>query len=347
MSLKKIAEKTGVSAATVSRVLNDPDHRCSSPEIREKILQAAIDLQYSPNESARNLRRGQSSGAGKKRRIHVLMTRTDETSRDPFFDELLRIVETEIYRDGAVLETQMFLPEFSDEMSLVKRDIGQMLDAARGDTRGDGLIVIGKCTGQALSVLKQKYRAVVALNRNSTNYQVDEVLCDGQKVAAMATEYLISLGHSRIAYIGSCRHESRYRGFVDTLLRHNLELNPGFLIETEQTEATGYHAMDQILGLERRPTAIYCANDITAVGALRCLTDRRVKDYRPSVIAGDDIEAAQTTRPMLTTVRLLKEEMGKFAVLILLDRISGGHVSSLRLELEGSLIVRESCRAPE
>ena len=335
----------GVSVSTVSRVLNTPDHRCATPEVRDRIWQAAMELSYVPNEAARSLRR--KKGTEKKDlSLHVLMTRTDEVSQDPFFHELLHIVETEIYARGAVLSHLFYVPFFSDEARMDRVGQEQILGEMEKDDvpQGDGLIIIGKCAKAVLDVLKEKYSAIVALNRNSTHYEVDEVLCDGKKVATLATEYLISLGHKQIAYVGACAHESRYRGFVDTLLKHDLELNPGFLIDTDQTERSGADAMERLIAMRARPSAIYCANDITAVGMLKHLGEVREKEYRPSIIASDDIEEAQTTQPMLTTVQLPKQEMGRFAVMILLDRIRGGHDSTVRMEVEGKLLIRESCK---
>ena len=81
----------------------------------------------------------------------------------------------------------------------------------------DGLIIIGRCNKEALKKLNKKYKSVVSVNRNSTNYEVDEVLCDGKKIASAAVEYLISLGHKNIGYIGQCHSEDRYNGYLETL----------------------------------------------------------------------------------------------------------------------------------
>ena len=95
------------------------------------------------------------------------------------------------------------------------------------------------------------------------------------------------------------------------------------------------------------PTGIYCANDITAIGMLKCLSKYKNHYYMPSIISSDDIEEAQYTHPMLTTVSLPKEEMGKFALNLLLDRMRGGHKSVVRMELEGKLMIRNSCTPVE
>ena len=83
MSIKKIAEKAGVSPATVSRVLNNPNYKCSSAELRDKIWNIAMELNYVPNEAARNLKRGISVRSGKTYYINVLMTRMDDSQTDP------------------------------------------------------------------------------------------------------------------------------------------------------------------------------------------------------------------------------------------------------------------------
>ena len=93
------------------------------------------------------------------------------------------------------------------------------------------------------------------------------------------------------------------------------------------------------------PTGIYCANDILAIGMLKCLSKRRNKFYTPSIISSDDITEAQYTTPMLTTVSLPKNEMARFALILLLDRINGNHKIISRLEMEGTLVVRESCHS--
>lgn len=204
MSIKKIAELSGVSPATVSHVLNHPEYKCQSPAVRERIWKAAMQLGYTPNQAARNLKLGIVAGQ-KVYYIGVLMTRTENLDR--MIDEMY-------------LETTCVC---------------------------DGLIIIGKCNKEALKKLNRKYKCVVSVNRNSTNYEVDEVLCDGKKVASMAVEYLISLGHRNIGYVGECYNEARYAGFLETMRRHEIEPDPSMIIQTHQTETEGFHAMQLLL----------------------------------------------------------------------------------------------------
>ena len=171
------------------------------------------------------------------------------------------------------------MPLFSDDRKCRRENLDQIIQRMYTETEEnkDGLIIIGRCNPLALKKLNQKYRSVVSVNRNSTNYEVDEVL------------------------------------------ENNLDVIPEYVVETDQTEREGYEAMEKLLKSEDCPTGIYCANDITAVGILKYLRKCRNLYFTPSIIASDDIEEAQFTKPMLTTVGLPKEEMGRFALYLLLE----------------------------
>ena len=349
MSIKKIAEKAGVSPATVSRVVNNPNYKCSVSGLRDKIWKTAIEMNYVPNEAARNLKKGVSAKQEKTWYINILMTRTDSSTTDPFFAELLRVIESEIHDKNCILSKVWYMSVFSDDRKCRRENLDRLIDGMYDEVEGkrDGLIIIGRCNKEALKKLNKKYKSVVSVNRNSTNYEVDEVLCDGKKIAAAAVEYLISLGHKNIGYIGQCHSEDRYNGYLETLKKHDLDVIPEYVIETKQTEAEGYEAMEKFFQSDDMPTGIYCANDISAIGMLKCLNKFRNRYYMPSIISSDDIQEAQFTRPMLTTVSLPKGDMGKFALYLLLDRLKGGHSGIVRMELEGRLMIRNSCSSVE
>ena len=344
VTIKDIAARAGVSTATVSRVLNDPNYRCAKPGLRDEIWRIAMDMGYTPNEAARNLKL--RTAPERTAFVQVLMTRAGAASEnDPFFRELLRYVETEVTTSHCVLCDVQYRAELSDDARCARMDIASHVRAMREQAGEscDGIIVIGKCNRAVLAEVQQRYASAVAISRNSTDYAIDEVLCDGEKVAAVAVEHVLALGHTRIGYIGGCHNESRYRGYQSTLRAHGLDIIPAHVIETGQTEEEGYQAMRAFLQRDDAPTAMYCANDLTALGVLRCLGDVRHPGARPSVVASDDIEAAQACSPLLTTVRVPKREMAHLAVRLLLDRMRGGHAGPVRVEVEGTLVQRESC----
>lgn len=347
MSIKKIAELAGVSPSTVSRVLNNPSYKCSTSGLREKIWKIAREQNYAPNEAARNLRKGAESEQNYY--IQVLMTRTDSAQADPFYEEVLRVIESEIHRHMCILSEVWYQPVFSSDKKCRSVNLDKIVSEMQKeqDVPCDGLVVIGRCNPEALKSLKKAYKNVVSINRNSTNFEVDEVNSDGRKIASMAVEYLIQKGHDQIGYVGSCHNEMRYNGFCDTLRKHGIEMYPDYVIETKQTEKDGYMAMERFAGMEDGPTGIYCANDITAIGMIKYMNRYKNRYYTPAIISSDDIEEAQYTNPMLTTVALPKEEMGRFAIFLLLDRIKGRHKNNVQMEMEGKLVVRESCTGIE
>ena len=345
MSIKSIAKTVGVSPSTVSRVLNNPGYKCSVSGLRDKIWKVAMEQNYVPNEAARNLKRGVSDKENKTYYINVLVTRTDEAQADPFFAELLRVVESEIHENNCILSKVWYNSLFSNDRKCKSENLDRIISEMYEESNGknDGMIIIGRCNKHALKKLKSRYKSIVSVNRNSANYEVDEVLCDGKKIASIAVEYLISLGHRNIGYIGGCHNEDRYNGYLETLKKHDLDIVPEYVVETKQTEAEGYDVMLEFLQSDDCPTGIYCANDISAIGMLKCLNKYRKRYYMPSIIASDEIEEAQFSKPMLTTVRLPKNEMGKFALYLLLDRLKGKHSGVVRMELSGQLVIRNSC----
>lgn len=152
-----------------------------------------------------------------------------------------------------------------------------------------------------------------------TEYELDEVICNGAKAASTAIEYLLSLGHRSIGYIGDCNMESRYSGYYECLLGHRIPLIYDYVVSTGQTREEGYRAYDRLAEKGRQPTAVFCANDVTALGFLQAMKDktgRKKKDiYRPAVVSIDDIEEASLFSPMLTTVHIPKKDMVHMAVM--------------------------------
>ena len=347
MSLKEIAERAGVSVSTASRALNDPQYRCSSPEIRERIWEAAREMQYVPNQAARSLRMSQGAASAPPCRLDILVTRTDGGQADPFFAELIRCLEGELKDKGLLQRNIWHVSDLSDDRRASRVHLPEVVERlyAPEEQDADGLVIIGKCVDRALPLLRKHCKNIVSINRNSTNYSVDEVLCDGEKVALTAMGHLAGLGHKDIAYIGDCHHESRYRGYLSALADRGLFPNPRFIVETRQTEAEGEEGMRMLLEEDPPPTAVFCANDGTALGALRAVASRPRSLPPISVISCDDIAGAAEARPSLTTIHLAKEEMAHHAVGLLLDRIRGGHKSVARIEVEGRLVIRESCFA--
>ncbi|MGN0649473.1 MAG: LacI family DNA-binding transcriptional regulator [Oscillospiraceae bacterium] len=339
MSIKKIAEIVGVSPSTVSRVLNKPEYQCSTPELRRRIFAAARELNYVPNQSAQNLRSGMTNQAPLYR-LGIIVTAAENT--DPFFVELLNLIESEIHKNSCILSEILYRSDFSDD----EKNLGES-DEIIDDTTTDGLIIIGKCSPKILARLKKQRRNIVCVNRSLSDASVDEVYCDGEKIAGKAVQYLIGLGHSAIAYVGECRGDARFRGYQKTMLENKLDIDLEYIIQARPSEAGGYDAMERIMQMKQRPSGIYCSNDIIAVGMLKALNKYKNRFYHPSVISSDNISESAYTTPMLTTVDLPKADIAKLAIILLIDRMNGGHKSAVKMETESSIIIRSSCSSVE
>lgn len=345
MSIKKIAEMTGASVSTVGRVLSNPNHKCASEEMRQKILQAAREINYVPNEAARRLK----TGGGVKKDVYyvnILLTRMAAEENDPFYSEMTRLVEIEIRKNNCIVSSVWHQADFSNDKFCASEDVDSIVAEmyASKEQNSDGLVIIGKCCPKALQALKQREKNIVSINRNSTNYEVDEVLCDGKKIAMTAISYLVKCGHSKIGFVGDCHNETRFTGYQSAQMRYHLESDIDYIFDTTPNEDHGYRAMEYFMKLDNPPTGIYCSNDILAIGMLKYMSKRKSPYYIPSIVSSDDITEAQYILPMLTTVSLPKSEMARFALILLLDRIQGGHKAIAQLEMEGKLVIRESCK---
>ncbi len=327
MSLKQIAEMTGVSCSTVSRVLNNTSPSCASKEVRDKIFAAARKIGYLPNENARNLR---SLNKTNEENFHVsiVLARIASLDDDPFFHELFQYLETSLY-DQRVITDQVIYAEES-----ISKDIPS----------SGGVVILGRCSDKLLDQIFSHTKNVVGIWRNSVDFKVDEVICDGRKAADRAMEHLISLGHKNIAYIGDCSYESRYVGYCNALIRHNIPMNYDWIKHTNQSKSQGRGAFLELLNNENDFSAVFCANDVTAISVLEVLKEKKKEIKRPiSVISIDNIAQSESTTPFLTTIDIPKEEMAHMAVTLLLDRMRKKHSETVRLEFPCRVINRSSC----
>lgn len=326
MSLKQIADHLGISPSTVSRVLNNTSYNCASPELKDKIWAAAKKFNYIPNESARNLKKG-AANTSKKYSITIILGRFHTIETDPFFKELFRYVEEELFSNDCIVKSITTSDVFLSE----------------NDYSSDGYLILGRCPEALLTQLKKHTKNIVGVGRNPTNFDIDEIICDGKAAAMLAMEHLISLGHTKIAYIGDCSYETRYIGYCECMMKHGFPIDYSFIRATNQTAEEAREVMKDLYP-SLTASAILCANDATAIGVLSYLNEHARKDFTLSVISIDNIKEAEECTPFLTTVNIPAEDMGHTAVRILINRIRHKQNEFLRVEFPCRLIIRDSCK---
>lgn len=336
MTLKDIAAEAGVSISTVSRVINNTDTKAASPQVRERIWEIVRRTGYIPNHSAQTLKLGHYEPPVTNRSLSCLYARTPDAPDNPFFQTIAKSAEVEAYRQDYFLKSSLtpFNVNNEETYRLIQRDT-------------NGVVVLGRCDKPTLKFLKQYCHNVIYTGLNPLDAKYDQVLCDGYEATLLALDYLRALGHHHIGYVGEIEEENRYRAYCDFMKTSTVSFDPSYRVASPLTSSGGYDGAIQLLRQQQNLTAIFCGDDIAAVGVLRAVRDfglRVPEDI--SVISIDDIETSQYLSPMLTTVHVPMEEMGTVAAKILIDRINGGHTLPMQIKLPFYLAKRDSCAPP-
>lgn len=335
MSLKDIAEECNTSVSTVSRVLNSKDYHCKNRQLEGKIWDAARRLNYIPNPEARKLQSSAKRTAPKTNYADIFFTRFQVNESDSFFNEIFAYIREELLSFNHYIGNVFNLSDINRRLENPEQYKNQSINTKE-------LIILGKCPNELIPFLKRQYKNIIGIDRNPTDFEYDEVCCDGKTAATKAVDYLVSLEHKKIAYIGDCSFESRYIGYYQALISHKLPLDYGYIYPTNHTKLEGKRAMESLLSKESLPTAVLCANDYTALGVLEALKYKR-KKHPVSVISIDNIRQSQNTNPPLTTIDIPKQEIAHHTVLLLMDRKNKGHKNNVRIELPCKLVIRDSC----
>lgn len=322
-TIKDVAKLAGVAPSTVSRVLNG-ESKCAAESVKKRIFDAASKLGYVPSVAAKSLKKG--CDALPTNRISILFAR-NSSIEDSYFSDLARFVKREIICSGCVLGDEYF----GDENILPKKT--------------EGLVILGRPKISLNGFIDKFGGRVVFVTLNKVESDGDHVLCDGKEAAKCAMRYLFGKGHRKIAYVGEYSDEIRYVGYKEFLLENKIAANGDYVINTAMSIRGGRRGAEELLKLESLPTAVFCANDMTACGVIERLTESGVKIPSDiSVIGIDNIPAAEETTPLLTTVSVPTSELAHLAVLTLCDRLKGGHSRKTMTFLPSTLVVRDSVK---
>jgi DNA-binding LacI/PurR family transcriptional regulator len=345
MSVKEIAKRAGTSTATVSRVLTDPEYRCRSFELQQRIWEIAQEINYIPNEAARALKKGESSSEVKEYYVNILITRSGDSETDPFFEEVLRLLTSELLRKSCIIANIWRMPNLTNDSIASASEINENVKKvlAQSKNKNDGLIFLGKSKDKVYKVLSDNFKAIVGIQRNRPGYLIDEVLGNGTRIGKKAVEYLYSLGHRKIAYVGDIKTVLCFKGYMEAIRELGLDYNVNYVIEANRKAEEGQGILRRIMSLNDGPTAIYCPCDFVAISVLNSLKRYSKRSYTPSIISSDGIEDDKYCKPMLTSIEHPKDIMVKYATYLLLDRLNGGHKTITHMEVESQLVIRDSC----
>ena len=326
VSIKDIARLAGVSHSTVSRALRHSPLRPATTARR--IQRIAKEAGYSASAVARSLVTKKTEAVG------VVVT----SIADPFNGEVVQGLEEEANRHGysVILATSQADPE--REMKVVR---------SFRERRVDGIVVASSRVGaHYLPLLKELEAPVVLLNNQHPSEFVYSVTIDNPDGGYQATRHLIELGHRRIAYLGDQfglqSDTERFAGFKRAMAEAKLPVKRDYVLRGDGKPEKGRERAAELLDRKKPPTAIFCYNDMTALGALEEAAARGLEPGRNlSVVGFDDLFFAGLLKPGLTTIRQPKRELGRRAMALLLALLRGEEAERTAV-IRGELVVRGS-----
>ena len=330
VSIKDIARAANVSYATVSRALRNST--LVKAETGALIRRIAEEQGYTVSAVARSLVTKRTNTIG------VVVT----SIANPFVGEVVSGIEEFALAHG-----------YSILLATCHADPARELRAVQSfhERRVDGILVNSSRVGALyLPLLADMKVPIVLINNQYPGDFVFSVTIDNLNSGRKATRHLVELGHKRIGYVGNQfglqADTERFTGYRQTLEEADIGFQPELVTHGDGGPEGGVQAMEKLLALPEPPTAVFCYNDMSALGVLRAAREHGLNVPGDlSVVGLDDLFLASYTDPPLTTVQQPTHQMGCLAAQILLDLLSGGKPES-RITLDGQLIVRQSTAPP-
>ncbi|MGP4079931.1 LacI family DNA-binding transcriptional regulator [Pseudalkalibacillus sp. R45] len=309
VTIKDIAKETGVSIATVSRVLNNSGY--ASEEIREKILSTAVKMNYLPNAVARSLKKEKTNTIG--------VVIPDITN--PYFMKISKGIEDTIHQFGYNL-----IFGSGDEDPAKEREMLQVLFEKRVDaivlaTSGDNEEIIQKIKNSGISIV------LIDRKFNKKDQDFDFVIEDNIKAAYELTKYLLDLGHTRIGVVNGSLNVStgseRYLGYQKAMREKGIDEDPELIFNGGFIESDGKEAVDRFMEQPSKPTAILSFNNTMTFGVLLKLMEKGYEVPSDIVVASyGEVEAAKLLKPPgITYMNQTPYEMGVRTGEILINRL--------------------------
>lgn len=328
VTIKDVAQAANVGVMTVSRVLNANGY--VSQLTRERVTRAIEELGYTRNMTARSL------SSMRSQVISVIVP--DMTNS--FFSGIARAAERVVRGHGYQILIGDSDGSVENERAFVETAVSRM---------ADGVILVAPRMSESEIQQANARLPVVVVDRGVKDHSIGDVYIDNKKGSQEAVEYVISQGHRRIGFVSGPRNvqNSRRRrdGYESALRAHEIRIDSNLFFQGHFLWEDGVAACDYFLALPDPPTAVFCSNDLMAIGMLRRAREMGLSVPEDLSIAGfDDVPLAEWVTPPLTTVQHPRLEMGKLSAEVLLSRV--GELPTVpKVTLENTLIVRNSVGA--
>lgn len=332
VSITEIAKMAGVSIATVSRCINDPER--VREKTREKVQKVIKETGFSVNTLAQNFRRGKTN------MIMVVLP----SIGDPFFTDVMKGLSSAAKEKGysLIINENQFASMSVDEIGamMVSRQVDGIILLASMSPFGNE-VISGQSTRRLPVVVGCE--AITKALEDLPSVHIDNIAA-----AKEATQYLISLGHKKIAFMAgeetSLLTKDRERGYRSAMQDADITIEDGWVISGDLTVSGARDATKKIISTDHRPTAIFCANDEMAIGTLHELKAAGLKVPQDiSVMGFDNTRYAEVMDPPLTTVDQPAEEIGERTLHRMIKAIENGIEDNTKPEIvPHKLIIRSS-----
>jgi DNA-binding LacI/PurR family transcriptional regulator len=324
-TMKDVAERAGVSLSTVSHVLNKT--RYTAPETESRVLRAVEELNFHINAHARRLAMKQTDLVG------LIVSEI----ANPFFPEIINGFQTAAWKEG-----------FDTLLCNTEHDATRSLNSIRNMLQSGvrGVAVMSSALDRtAVESLRASGIGVVFYNLGPAEKLISNIQIDYLTGISQSIDHLIELGHRQVAVISGPQTNrtaiALQKAVVEELEKRRLRPSP--ILESNFKVDGGASAVRVIMGQSSIPTAIFCGNDLIAMGAMSALEEAGVKAPEDvSVIGFDDIFFAQLARPPLTTVRIPREQLGEMAFKALSKMARSKRGMGVEYRIETQLVIRKS-----
>lgn len=332
-TIRDVAAIAGVSHTTVSLVLNDSAE--VSEETKTKIRALMDSLGFVPNQAARNLKRRSSET------ILLVLPELQKIATEAYFLDAITGILDRCTANGFHLLIDIATEVFKTEkraMSIFRRRLI------------DGALCLGLRSDVEFPPQLAEIGCPIVLI-NSSMPGVSQVVGLNAAAATEAVIYLHSLGHRKIAHIRGPQVVSaaadRTTGYIEGLRHCGLPYDEGLIVPGHFDEWSGFEAMTQLLERRPQPTAVFCTNDMMAIGAMEAIRRAHLKVPGDiSIFGGDDIPLAHYVKPRLSTFRQPMKPIGSAACDLLLEQVRNGEVGHKIVEVSLPLVIRDSCAPP-
>jgi LacI family transcriptional regulator len=332
LTQKDVAKLAGVSQAIVSHVVNNTS-KVIPEQTRQRVITAMDELGYTPNKAARSLRAQKS--------FAIACIVPDITNA--FFPAFLRGIQS-------VADFHDYDLIIYDSNTSAAKELHYARALGSGHVDGAVAVLFNRDDEVVTDLIAQGIHIVSfeGTRPKPGTRQHDVVYIDNISAAQAAVAYLIKHGHTRIGMLtgteGTPPQRRRLQGYRQTLSKHNLCFDETLVRNGNYTEKTGFAEMVALLSLPEKPTAVFAANDLMAIGAMFAVQNAGLRVPEDIAIIGfDDIPAASLVRPRLTTVRQFQEKTGQQSAELLFSRLSGDVTDQVQfIEMPFEIVERES-----